>query len=139
MKRTKINKILLAFILFEVLFSYFLVYDHIERGGFCGIGECDTVQKSSYAHVGRINLVYIAAIAFTLLLICYHTQPTFYALGVLCGGLFALYLISIQLFVLGAICSTCMLVDVSMLIIMGLTFYQKEYRKHLKGVFGRRP
>lgn len=122
-------------IIVQLALSMYLMYTKAQSDAFCIAGKsCDMVQQSIYGDLFGVSVSTLGVIAFTLLLIVHLTQHfhrynrTLYLLGVVLGVLGALYFIGIQLFVLRHLCSTCMVIDVSMLLIAWL-----EYRAWRKG------
>lgn len=133
-----LHTIIFWLIIFEIAFAMYLSYNHYAYSGICSIGSCDTVQSSAYGSLFGISLNYLAVVAFILLFICYKKNTGLYIIGITVGSLTALYLIYLQLFVLNAICSNCMVIDGVMIVIAILSFSSEKYRKHLKGVFGNK-
>jgi uncharacterized membrane protein len=134
-KETTLHKIIFGLLIFQVLFAAFLAYDEYSNSGFCSVGSCDTVQNSGYGELFGISFNYLAIVCFIALFLAYKHNNGIYIVGVTIGGLFSLYLIFLQLFVIQEICSNCMVIDSVMIIIAILTFRSKTYRKHLNKVF----
>lgn len=111
------------------------MYTKTQSGAFCVVGNaCDVVQQSIYGELFGVHVSTLGAIAFGLLLITHLTQHhhrynrKLYLLGIVLGTIGALYFIGIQMFILRAYCSTCMVIDGSMLLVAWL-----EYRAWRKG------
>lgn len=122
-------------ILGQLLLSAYLMYEKAQSAVFCVVGQsCDAVQQSAYGTLWGFDVSMLGLIAFGLLLITYVTQHhhrynrRLYLMGIAFGVIGALYFIGIQAFVLRAYCSTCMVIDVSMLVVAWL-----EYRAYRKG------
>lgn len=114
-RRENIIRIL---IVANLLLSVYLVYEQNKNEGICLIGStCNAVWSSPYAHVLGIPLPWFGVFAFAIVLMfsLFRSRniwlERFYILSVGAGGLIALYLIIVQLFVLKLICSTCMVID----------------------------
>ena len=131
-----LHRVIFVLLVFEVLFSIFLAYDHYENGGFCSVGSCDEVKQSAYSEIFGISLNYIAVFCFIALFLAYRHNTGIYIIGLGIGGLAALCFIALQLFVIGAVCSNCMIIDGTMILIVILSAFSEKYRKHLKRVFG---
>ena len=113
-------------IIFELGLAVYLTYESNTFGNLCVAGKgCDLVQNSSYAYLFGIKLAYIAIVAFVFLLITFFFSKKIFALVSIIGSLFAIYFISIQLFVLKHICSTCILIDSTMIVIsiLAIVYY----------------
>ena len=128
-------KLIPAIILGQLVLSAYLVHAKAQTELFCVIGKsCDAVQQSVYGELWGIDVSTLGLIAFGLLLITAFTQHAhrynrkLYLLCIVLGVMGAIYFIGIQLFVLKQICSTCMVIDGSMLVVAWL-----EYRAWRKG------
>lgn len=90
----------------------------------CPTSGCTVVQSSGYAHVfgqplALVGLLGYLAIGCALMLPGWRGRVT--AAGLAAGGaLFALYLIGLQLFVIGAVCFWCVVNDTLTLSIAAL-------------------
>lgn len=117
-----INITIILLILFEILLSAYLIYeDNKKVSNICMIGNnCESVRDSSYGQIWGIKLPYYALFAFIILLLCYPFYKRIFFIGTVIGGLAALYLIIIQLFILKQICSLCMIVDITMILLLSL-------------------
>jgi uncharacterized membrane protein len=132
MKNIKIlGIVLIALILFEIVFSGFMSYKDLKKKpNVCILGSsCDSVQNSSYGQIFGIKLPFIAIFAFILLLAVYFISPKLFLIGSSFGALGSAYLISIQFFVLKEICTNCMIIDAAMLLIFFLSILNFRYRK----------
>ncbi len=116
--------IILFFIVIELSFVLYLVYNGNNDSYLCkSFSSCSLVQESQYGNIFGIKLAWFGLIGFSSLLFFYllsflnnKIYSLFLFLAVV-GALFALYFIYIQLFVLQAICSVCLIIDITMLII----------------------
>ena len=135
METTK--KLILFFIILEIIFSLSLAYDSYSESKVCVPGfDCAGVQNSPYAYFLGIKLSVLGAIAFPLLMALfllsskYKHLERFYLVAVTLGTLGAIYFLSIQAFILKIFCSTCMAVDTLMIVIFFFTLYDLKKKKH---------
>lgn len=111
--------IIFILIIAELFLSAYLVYDSMQLKTVCIAGEeCDLVQTSQYAYLFGIKLIYISIFAFISLLVLFIISNKYFLYATIIGALFAIYFIYIQLFVLHLICSTCMIIDSIMILIL---------------------
>ena len=79
-------------------------------------GGCETVQSSSYAELAGIPVALLGLVAYTtiVVLIVWDVPAARLAAATiaLVGLLFSVYLLSLQLFVIDAICGWCLANDV---------------------------
>ena len=116
------KKIIAALIIFEIIFSAWLIYEDSKKQNVCFIGKtCDIVQSSDYGQIFGIKLPYLAIFAFTGLLILLYAKENWFMIATAIGALVSVYLIIVQLFILKQICTNCTIVDVTMLVIFGLS------------------
>ncbi len=114
-----LNIIIILFIILEIGLSIYLIINSLKPIDVCIIGEsCSAVQNSIYGSILGIKVSYLAILAFVLLLSFKFIHKKIFLLAGFIGAIIALYFISIQLFVLKEICSTCFIIDS----IMVLTF-----------------
>lgn len=130
--------LILILILAEICVSIFSVYESYTGFTACFSGfNCKTVQSSAYASIGGIKLSWIGLIAFSVLLITFilaykrNISYKLFWLGTIIGCIGAIYLISIQTFVLKTFCSSCLAIDALMIIIgiATLTDFIKESKQ----------
>ena len=133
MKRAHLQYTLLGLILLEILITGFVMTQG--SSAFCvGESDCASVQSSSYGTLLGIKLPVFGFSMFTLLLIFFlfaqksATAKKLFFLATLLGALFACYFLSLQFFVLGKVCSSCLLID-STAILMGIIacFWRKSH------------
>ncbi len=135
MNRQTLKEIITILILIELLLSIYLVY--YQDSAFCLKGfSCAEVQNSSYAQLFGIKLTYFGLLAFAALFIV--NALTLYTehkrikqllmLMVSLGALFSIYFLSIQFFILKKVCSSCLLIDGLMILILLISIY--EYKKY---------
>lgn len=98
-----------------------------------GAGGCETVQASRYAMAGPVPVAVLGLVAFGAALVLAALRlradaPTWLLTGLfgvtLAGTLFAAYLTYLELFVIGAICPWCVVVDSAMVGLFGLTLLE---------------
>ncbi len=110
--------IIFLLIILELCLSVYLIYESQTLGNLCVAGQgCDLVQSSSYAYLFGIKLMYIAIFAFLFLMTLFIFSEPLFVLASIIGAAFAFYFISLQLFVLKQICSTCVVIDSTMILI----------------------
>ncbi len=126
----KILVLILTICLFASIALSFLPVQQI-----CGVKSgCETVQNSGYENMVGVNNGYIGIIAFFLLLVLTIShikyprkyKSTFIFLGITLGTLVALYFIYLQVFVIKAICTYCMIIDLGMVISLLLIFPRRR-------------
>ncbi len=122
-----IRKIIGILISFQLFFSIYLAYAEYNSQGICIFGKaCETVQNSVYGQLFGIKLTYLGPFAFLILFAFYYLsyKKVFYNLFLLAatlGAASASYLLYIQFFILKQICSTCFLIDSTLLLVFILT------------------
>ena len=123
---------IIVLILVNLIFSGIIFYSSLQGNTFCTFGDsCGQVQNSSYNSLFGIPLSLLGVLSFSFLLYLYvHGLRSiqahyFFRLGVFAGFIFALYLIFLQFFILKAFCSSCMIVDVSSIILFILSLLRK--------------
>lgn len=133
-----LGKTILSLVLLEVVLTGLLVYGDITGGatGFCVSGEfanCETVQNSIYGEIFGMKMSVFGLVSFLALLVVFVYEKrikegTFLVLAFI-GAIFAGYFIYLQLVVLKQICSTCMVIDGTAILIFFLTFFAKKKRR----------
>jgi len=123
---------ILILIIVNIVFSGIIFYWSLSGSSFCTFGEgCEQVQNSEYSTFFGIPLSLLGLLSFIFLLYLYihgHKSDTahyLFRLTVFVGFIFALYLIFLQIFILQAFCSSCMIVDVSSIILFILSLGRK--------------
>lgn len=131
------QKLILSFIILEIIFSISLVYTSYEESRVCVPGfDCAGVQNSPYAYFLGIKLSVLGAISFPLLLILfllslkYKQMERLYLIASILGAVGAIYFLSIQAFILKAFCSSCVAVDALMIIILLFLIYDLRKNRH---------
>ncbi|MBS3140988.1 vitamin K epoxide reductase family protein [Candidatus Woesearchaeota archaeon] len=93
-------------------------------------GGCIQVQNSIYSSIFGIPLVYLGIIGFSFILlgILFNKKAVDYL--ILIGGLFSIWLIYVQVFVLRTICKYCITIDILTIIMMAVVirffFWKKK-------------
>ncbi len=128
--KIKTSTIISLLILLMTALSAYAYYEDLTDIGVCLIGEaCSVVRYSEYSTIFGIKVSLFGLITSIILFLIFINRNKYKFLKeilpiiILTGALFAIYFISIQLFVLKAICSTCILIDITMLIIAALVLF----------------
>tara|TARA_Y100000310_G_C20590994_1_gene767966 strand:- start:372 stop:788 length:417 start_codon:yes stop_codon:yes gene_type:complete len=135
MKYIKISftHIILLLVAISLFLSAQMVIQSNEDNFFC-VDEtsCNQVQNSIYGEIMGFKVNKLGTIGFTLLFVAFlieykHKKKTL-SLGLsTLGALFALYFLYIQFFVLKTLCSQCLIIDFSMLLIFYLAIKQSPF------------
>ena len=122
---------LAALILIEMILSVWISYGSYVGIAACIAGSsCAIVQNTQYAYFLGIKTAVWGIAAFTLLFIFYGWAQNsarryqWYYAATITGTLIALNFLRIQAFVLKQWCSSCVAVDVLMLVIFALSTYE---------------
>lgn len=125
--------IIILFIILEIGLSIYLIINSLKPVDVCIIGEsCSSVQNSIYGSILGVKVSYLAILAFVLLLSFKFIHKKIFILAGFIGALIALYFISIQLFVLKEICSTCFIIDSIMVFTFLLILLELFIEKKIK-------
>lgn len=130
-------KLLIFFVAVELVLTGFLSYQSLTSiQGFCVIGDetggCSDVQNSIYGDIFGVKLSYFGLISFLVLsgvLSRDFKKKKISGLFIwlaFIGGVFALYFIYLQIFVLKQICNTCMVIDSLAIVIFFVSLYAKK-------------
>ncbi len=128
----KTNAIILFLILLMIALSAYAYYEDLTDIGICIIGEgCSEVRHSVYSIIPLLNikvsLFGLISSAILFLVFINKNKSKFlkktFPILTFIGALFAIYFIYTQLFLIKAICSTCILIDITMLIIAALVLF----------------
>jgi len=113
-----------------------IVLSFLPTSQICGVRSgCEAVQNSPYKNTFGINNGYLGIIAFFILLsltISHLRTPKRYKkilifVGVLTGSIIAFFFICLQIFVIKALCTYCLVIDIG--IILGLVLIFPTKRK----------
>ncbi len=125
-----------ALILIEAILSFFVYTQIRAHKPFCILGNgCNIVQNSAYSSIFGINVSLFGTLCFAALFVLYvwahnnQQRYRWYLAAVVLGSLVSLYLLILQFFIIKSVCSSCVVIDILMLIIMGLSFYEYGLRK----------
>jgi uncharacterized membrane protein len=132
-----IKKLLLMFIVLEILFASILFYSSYTQKYICLPGfDCKAVETSEYGSILGIKLSVLGLIAFPALLVVFllslssDSIKKFFLFSALAGAIFAAYFIYVQTFLLKKFCSSCLAIDSLMIIICFASIH--EYLKYGK-------
>ncbi|MBX4212216.1 hypothetical protein KW787_02035 [Candidatus Pacearchaeota archaeon] len=125
-----IQGLILILIVAELILTGSILWGDYHQEATCIFGSgCSEVQHSVYGNLLGIKVSTFGFISFVLLLILYllaqknrKNQFVFVALAKI-GAFFSIYFLIIQFFVLKKICSTCLVVDLTMILISSLATY----------------
>lgn len=132
------SSVIIVLIVLNVTLSSLIFYFSTQGETFCTFGDsCATVQFSSYGNLFGMPVSLFGVFSFVLLFVLYLLTlkntafESYFVFSAMIGSLFALYFIFIQLFLLRAFCFSCLIIDVSTLLIPLLFFLQKRGGKLL--------
>jgi len=125
-------------IILALIATTYIAYTASQGTEVCILGsDCKSVQNSEYGSFLGVKVSVWGMIAFTLLFILYgwaHSSYKRYRIYIsvaLFGALISLIFITIQAFVLKQWCSSCIVVDMLMLIIAFISYIEfKKLRKY---------
>ncbi|MBI2632341.1 hypothetical protein HYW75_05030 [Candidatus Pacearchaeota archaeon] len=134
-KKTFFASIIVLVIVLEIILSVYLLYAPGNNSYLCTVlGSCLEVQESFYGKMFGVKVALLGLISFILLILLYILSLLYkklknlYFTATLIGGFFAAYFLIIQFFILRKICSTCVLIDSLMILL--LIFSIKEFSFH---------
>lgn len=124
----KYNIILVLFLL-SLAASLILAFE--KDSVICKGTDCETVKNSKYAFAFGVKNSHLGVIIFaltSLLIYSYIKKPTknkklIISLSIIIGSLIVLFFLYIQAFVLKAYCSSCLVIDFSMLLSLLILFF----------------
>jgi len=121
-------------IIMEIFFTAFLVISSGQNSVLCFLGSsCKEIQSSPYGQIFGIKLSQMGLVSFIILLGLFFLASKnsrykfWFLLAGLLGTLFALYFIFVQIFILGKLCSECMIIDISAIIIFILSLFMFRF------------
>jgi len=124
--------LILIFSLIGFSFSLFL-YLNRPDSSFCTFSGCNTVLTSKFSKTLGIDNSLLGVFYFLLVgALAYLNKEKFLKILSVIGAIFALYLIFVMLFVLKEICYYCLIVDLSAIIILVLSY---DFRKYFQKIF----
>lgn len=118
----------------EIILSGYLAYTSLYGiDAVCLTGEnCKIVQNSQYSQILGIPLSIIGTLSFIALIIVYSLvykgkiNYNWFLAACIFGTLDALYFLYLQLFVIKALCSNCLIIDFGMIIILIIALINKK-------------
>jgi uncharacterized membrane protein len=134
-KKVFLNWTIMVLIVLELVLAASLSYKAAYNQNLCLFGEqikCSDVQNSSYGSLFGIKVSYIALLGFVGLLALFLIDELFFFIATFIGALGAAYFITIQVFVLKQTCSTCLLLDSTMILILVLVITNHFIKKEKK-------
>ena len=139
-KQKVVDYILLAIFLISLFSSLSLSLEDSSK--FCLTPtSCDIVSTSSYASTFGIKNSYFGVIIFAILSLVaawhirepHHHKSKIIRTGVVVGATIAIYFLYLQIFVLKAFCTYCLIVDISLLVALALVLIHWRYGHRWKG------
>lgn len=109
---------------------------------FCTQGsECDSVQNSIYGTLFGIKLAWFGAICFSILFILFlivrvsKKNYWMFFVSSLLGAGFAIYFISLQIFILKKFCKDCLIIDSIMILMFVIIIFEFiDFKKEIKSI-----
>jgi uncharacterized membrane protein len=124
------KKLILLFIVLEIIFSIFLAYSYYSDKVICAPGfDCAAVQNSPYSEIFGIKLPVIGIASFVALLVIFllsqksKRMEYIFLLGTFIGAMGAIRFLYIQFIVLRKVCSNCLAIDLLAIAIFIFTLY----------------
>ena len=126
---------LAVLILLALALSTYSYLETSSNSTICLLGStCDIVKNSTYGNIFGISVSLFGVFSFVFFFFLFlfrhkhHLIKKSLAFASIIGAVFSLYFIYLQLFVLKAICTTCITIDGLMLLIFVLVFaYDEKY------------
>jgi len=127
----KIDKFITAILIIEILLCIYSAFTTFSNNFLCSAKSgCDLVQASPFSHVLGIKLSIIAIFAFLILLFCWLERDkkffnrAYFIMSLVGAGLAIIY-ISLQIFIIRAICESCVIIDILAIILYILICVKK--------------
>jgi len=128
--KIKTNTIISLLILIMIALSAYAYYEDLTDIGICIIGQgCSVVRYSEYSEIFGIKVSLFGLISSAIFFLVFLNKKKseflkkVFTILTFIGALFAIYFIYTQLFLIKAICSTCIIIDITMLIIAALVLF----------------
>ncbi|MFH1425603.1 MAG: vitamin K epoxide reductase family protein [archaeon] len=144
MKSIKVRTIIIALLILLIAMSGYLSYVHDigATEGICVIPSngnhagCSDVQNSVYGSFLGIKVCHWGLVSFSLLLIIYliataknrynQSAHKLFVAGAFVGALVAVYFLLVQFFILKTLCSSCIVIDVSTVLVFLLGYAESH-------------
>jgi len=136
--KIKLGKLTAVLLLFLTVFTIYLSISEISGQTACIVNtddahaNCLTVQNSKYGSIAGVKITYLGTLAIAVLFLLFllsNSKNKFkqnfyeiYIVGTVVGTLSALYFLSVQFFVLKIVCSSCITVDSTLILISVLSW-----------------
>lgn len=142
MKINKYDIILAILIIANIVLCIYVGISISKDQNFCTTGStCNDVRSSIYGTLFGLKLVWFGVICFSILLILFLIARfnkklywMFFLASILGAG-FAIYFISLQLFVLKKICIDCVITDaIAILTLIIVIFEYLDFKKDIKKI-----
>lgn len=155
MRSIKIKTIIFSLLVLLISLSGYLAYvnDIGSKEGICLIEtngnptSCSDVQNSKYGELFGIKLCHVGLVVFSLLFLIFlyanfgktYEKEAYklFLILLFIGSMLALYFLYIQFFILKTLCSTCIIIDASTILV--LTLAHIDYKGRWRGEFGFSP
>ena len=134
----KLDYVILALIVAEIVIAGVIVYSEILHSTVCFFGEdqsgstgCANVQNSLYSEILgiKVNLIGLigSLVLFTSFILAHlkKIEYNYFLIIAGIGALFGIYFLSVQIFILKTICSSCLTVDSLAIIIFLLALARR--------------
>ncbi|MEK6933723.1 MAG: vitamin K epoxide reductase family protein [Nanoarchaeota archaeon] len=136
-KKNLFISIIFLFIALEIFLTAYLSFISGNDSYLCStLGSCLEVQESIYGKFLGAKVAVLGLISFIIFLFLYIFSimnkkfKIIYLIASILGALIAIYFIFIQIFILKKICSSCVFIDVLMILISYVS--TAEYKYHQK-------
>lgn len=137
MKKSSVQRVVGFLCVVLLVFTIYTAAVEPKNTAFCQVGAegvptCDIVQGSRYAEIFGMRVVDFGVLSFIILNVAFFVQffkpknkSALKVFSYICylGGAFALYFISLQAFVIGAWCQTCLVIDGTMILIALIVYF----------------
>jgi uncharacterized membrane protein len=141
MKLKKSRLITFILLLLIIVLSGIMSFNTLYGSEFCLVNDgdkesCSNVQSSEFGEILGIKVAYLGLLASIVLSTLFYFSNTpnrykkdlkeIFLLATFLGALLAVYFISVQIFILKQICSTCMVIDTSIILIFLMTYISRR-------------
>ncbi len=145
MKVNKYGLIIGILILFEIGLCLYIGLVPAKDNYLCSVGtDCQTVQSSIYSTLFGIKLAWFGVACFSILFILFilarlnrKNYWMFFSASIIGAG-FAIYFISLQVFILNKLCKDCIIIDGIMIIMFLIVLFEYfAFKKDIKSMENR--